>query len=91
MKKITSVVWDCDGTLLDSEALFAKAWQLVMKDYNVDVSDETMNEYVGRDDRIVHSELSEKADLPDFDSTMAKLHNRIKHKLSDKDVLFHSK
>ena len=88
MKKITSVVWDCDGTLLDSEALFAKAWQLVMKDYNVDVSDETMNEYVGRDDRIVHSELSEKADLPDFDSTMAKLHNRIKHKLSDKDLVF---
>ncbi len=88
MKKITTVVWDCDGTLLDSESMFARAWQVVMKDYNVDISDETMNGYVGRDDRIVHSELSEKADLPNFDTTMSKLHDTFKDKLSDKDLVF---
>ena len=88
MDKVTAVVWDCDGTLLDSEALFAKAWQLVMNQYNVEVSNETMISYVGRDDRIVHSELSELAELPDFENTMEMLHNSVKDKFYDKDLVF---
>ena len=88
MDKITAVIWDCDGTLLDTEALFAKAWQLIMKDYDIEISDETMTGYVGMDDRIVHAELSDKAHLPDFETTMNMLHNAIRDKLSDKDLIF---
>ena len=88
MDKITAVIWDCDGTLLDTEALFAKAWQLIMKDYDIEISDEIMTGYVGMDDRIVHAELSDKAHLPDFETTMNMLHNAIRDKLSDKDLIF---
>ena len=88
MDKITAVIWDCDGTLLDTEALFAKAWQLIMKDYDIEISDETMTGYVGMDDRIVHAELSDKVHLPDFETTMNMLHNAIRDKLSDKDLIF---
>lgn len=88
MDKVTAVVWDCDGTLLDSEALFAKAWQSVMKQYNVEVPDDIMTSYIGRDDRIVHSELSEKTELPDFESTMEMLHNSVKDKFYEKELVF---
>ena len=88
MDKITTVIWDCDGTLLDTEALFAKAWQLIMKDYDIDISDETIKGFVGMDDRIVHAELSDKVHLPEFESTMDMLHNLIRDKLSDKDLIF---
>ncbi len=86
--KIKAVVWDCDGTLLDTEAQFAKAWQIVMKDYNVEISDERMLGYVGMDDKIVHAELSRDVDLPDFQTTMNMLHDSIREKLSQKDLLF---
>tara|TARA_B100001123_G_C15280399_1_gene1013798 strand:+ start:1064 stop:1714 length:651 start_codon:yes stop_codon:yes gene_type:complete len=86
--KINAVVWDCDGTLLDTEALFAKAWQLVMKDYDVEISNERMITYTGMDDKIVHAELSREANLPNFETTMDMLHNAIDEKLSDKDLVF---
>ena len=88
MDKVTTVVWDCDGTLLDTEALFAKAWQLVMKDYNLEIPDKTIKDFAGMDDRIVHAELSKKVNLPDFQTTMNMLHNAIRGKLSDKDLVF---
>ena len=88
MDKVTTVVWDLDGTLLDTEALFAKAWQLVMKDYNLEIPDKTIKDFAGMDDRIVHAELSKKVNLPDFQTTMNMLHNAIRGKLSDKDLVF---
>ena len=88
MGKINAVVWDCDGTLLDTEALFAKAWQLVMKDYDVEISNERMITYTGMDDKIVHAELSREANLPNFETTMDMLHNAIDEKLSDKALVF---
>ena len=88
MDKVTTVVWDLDGTLLDTEALFAKAWQLVMKDYNLEIPDKTIKDFAGMDDRIVHAELSKKVNLPDFQTTMNMLHNAIRGKLADKDLVF---
>ncbi|RZP24943.1 MAG: HAD family phosphatase [Candidatus Actinomarinales bacterium] len=88
MDKVTTVVWDLDGTLLDTEALFAKAWQLVMKDYDLEIPDKTIKNFAGMDDRIVHAELSKKVNLPDFQTTMNMLHNAIRGKLSDKDLVF---
>lgn len=88
MDKVTTVIWDCDGTLLDTENLFGRAWQLIMKDYDIEISDEIMISFVGVDDRIVHSELSAKAALPDFETTMDMLHNAIRGRLSDKDLVF---
>ena len=79
MGKINAVVWDCDGTLLDTEALFAKAWQLVMKDYDVEISNERMITYTGMDDKIVHAELSREANLPNFETTMDMLHLSLIH------------
>lgn len=88
MDKIKAVVWDCDGTLLDTESLFAKGWQIVMKEYNIEISDQTMIGFVGMDDRVVHAELSKEVNLPDFEKTMSMLHNVIRDKLSDKDLVF---
>ena len=88
MDKVTAVVWDCDGTLLDSEALFAKAWQLVMNEYDIQISNETMITYVGIDDRIIHAELSKVAELPNFENTMEMLHNEVRNKFYEKELIF---
>lgn len=88
MDKVTAVVWDCDGTLLDTEALFAKAWQMVMNQYDIQISNKTMITYVGIDDRIIHAELSKLAELPNFENTMEMLNNAVRNKFNDKDLIF---
>jgi len=88
LDKVTAVVWDCDGTLLDTEALFAKAWQMVMNQYDIQISNKTMITYVGIDDRIIHAELSKLAELPNFENTMEMLNNAVRNKFNDKDLIF---
>lgn len=46
MKNTKFIFWDCDGTIVDSEPIFLDATRKIFKNYNVEISDDfVQNEY----------------------------------------------
>ena len=78
------IFWDCDGTIMDTERLYAYAWQAHLKQYGLDISEDEIRQFVGVDDRIVHSFYSESVDIENFETTMLSLGNIIQESLNDK-------
>ena len=78
------IFWDCDGTIMDTERLYAYAWQSHLKQYGLDISEDEIRQFVGVDDRIVHSFYSESVDIENFETTMLSLGNIIQESLNDK-------
>ena len=82
------IFWDCDGTIMDTERLYAYAWQSHLKQYGLDISEDEIRQFVGVDDRIVHSFYSDSVDIENFETTMLSLGNIIQESLNDK-LLYH--
>ena len=80
------IFWDCDGTIMDTERLYAYAWQTHLKQFGLNISEEEIRQFVGVDDRIVHSFYSDSVDLDDFNNTMLSLGNIIQESLSNKII-----
>ena len=59
------VVFDCDGTLVDSEPLAGEAWRRVLAPYGYEVTEEDLAACVGRSYAHTHAYLSQRAPLPD--------------------------
>ena len=78
------IFWDCDGTIMDTERLYAYAWQAHLKQYGLDISEDEIRQFVGVDDRIVHSFYSDRVDIENFETTMLSLGNIIQESLNDK-------
>ena len=78
------IFWDCDGTIMDTERLYAYAWQAHLKQYGLNISEDEIRQFVGVDDRIVHSFYSESVDIENFETTMLSLGNIIQESLNDK-------
>ena len=78
------IFWDCDGTIMDTERLYAYAWQTHLKEYGLSIPEEEIKQFVGVDDRIVHSFYSDQVDLENFDQTMRKLGFIIEHSLDER-------
>ena len=78
------IFWDCDGTIMDTERLYAYAWQTHLKEYGLSIPEEEIKQFVGVDDRIVHSFYSDQVDLENFDQTMRKLGSIIEHSLDER-------
>ena len=78
------IFWDCDGTIMDTERLYAYAWQSHLKQYGLDISEDEIRQFVGVDDRIVHSFYSDSVDIENFETTMLSLGNIIQESLNDK-------
>ena len=78
------IFWDCDGTIMDTERLYAYAWQSHLKQYGLDISEDEIRQFVGVDDRIVHSFYSDRVDIENFETTMLSLGNIIQESLNDK-------
>ena len=78
------IFWDCDGTIMDTERLYAYAWQAHLKQYGLDISEDEIRQFVGVDDRIVHSFYSDSVDIENFETTMLSLGNIIQESLNDK-------
>ena len=81
---MVGIFWDCDGTIMDTERLYAYAWQAHLKQYGLDISEDEIRQFVGVDDRIVHSFYSESVDIENFETTMLSLGNIIQESLNDK-------
>ncbi len=80
------ILWDCDGTIMDTERLYAFAWQTHLKQFGLSIPEDEIKQFVGVDDRIVHSFYSDKVDLENFDQTMHKLGFIIENSLDERII-----
>ena len=71
------VVFDCDGTLVDSEPLSMDAWRRTIEPYGYAITDEDFLEVVGRPYTYTHSYLSERVTLPDPDALWPELRTEL--------------
>ena len=85
------ILWDCDGTIMDTERLYAYAWQIHLKDFGLSIPEGEIKQFVGVDDRIVHSFYSDQVDLENFDQTMSKLGSIIENSLDERIIFQDSK
>ena len=80
------ILWDCDGTIMDTERLYAYAWQTHLKQFGLSIPEDEIMQFVGVDDRIVHSFYSDQVDLENFDQTMHKLGFIIENSLDERII-----
>jgi len=59
------VIFDCDGTLVDSEPLAGRAWKATVAPYGYEVTDEDLAACMGIPYVRTHAYLSRRAQLPD--------------------------
>lgn len=60
--KIDLVIFDMDGTLLDTETIARKAFVLSGKEFGVDIDEESFKEYIGLSEKFVKEKLLKKYD-----------------------------
>jgi beta-phosphoglucomutase family hydrolase len=65
-----AVLFDMDGVIIDSEPLHTKAFQVSMKDYGLDLSDEYCYQFIGRTDRYMVEVLVDQFNLTDSVDTV---------------------
>jgi len=85
------ILWDCDGTIMDTERLYAYAWQTHLKQFGLSILEDEIKQFIGVDDRIVHSFYSDQVDLENFDKTMSKLGFIIENSLDERIIFQDSK
>jgi HAD superfamily hydrolase (TIGR01509 family) len=59
-----AAVFDCDGTLVDSEPLAGEAWRRALKPYGYAVTDEDLANTIGIPYARTHEYLAERAEIP---------------------------
>ncbi len=59
-----AAVFDCDGTLVDSEPLAGEAWRRALKPYGYAVTDEDLANTIGIPYARTHAYLAERAEIP---------------------------
>ena len=60
-----AAVFDCDGTLVDSEPLAGEAWRRALKPHGYAVTDEDLATTIGIPYARTHAYLAGRADIPD--------------------------
>ena len=60
------IVFDCDGVLVDSEALAWSAWREMLDQHGIDLTSEDVALLTGRTDRDAHVHFSQRGTLPDY-------------------------
>ena len=70
---MNGIYWDCDGTLMDTETSYGLAWKEHLSEFGLEISEEETRQWVGIDDRLVHSFYAKNVDLENFEKTMASL------------------
>jgi HAD superfamily hydrolase (TIGR01509 family) len=65
---MTAVIFDCDGTLVDSEPLARSAWEQALLPYGYTVTEADAESCVGLPFPRVHAYFAERAALPDADA-----------------------
>ena len=85
---MNGIYWDCDGTLMDTETSYGLAWKEHLSNFGLEISEEETRQWVGIDDRLVHSFYAKNVDLENFDKTMASLGKIIEGTLNE-NLIFH--
>ena len=85
------IYWDCDGTLMDTETSYGLAWKEHLKNFGLEISEEETRQWVGIDDRLVHSFYAKAVELENFDKTMISLGKIIEGTLNEKLLFQDSK
>ena len=80
------IYWDCDGTLMDTETSYGLAWKEHLSNFGLEISEEETRQWVGIDDRLVHSFYSKTVNLENFDKTMVSLGKIIQGTLNEQLV-----
>jgi len=80
---VIGIYWDCDGTLMDTETSYGLAWKEHLGNFGLEIPEEETRQWVGIDDRLVHSFYSKIVDLENFDKTMASLGKIIEGTLNE--------
>ena len=81
---MNGIYWDCDGTLMDTERSYGLAWKEHLSNFGLEISEEETRQWVGIDDRLVHSFYAKNVDLENFEKTMASLGKIIEGTLNEK-------
>ena len=81
---MNGIFWDCDGTLMDTETSYGLAWKEHLSNFGLEISEEETRQWVGIDDRLVHSFYAKNVDLENFEKTMASLGKIIEGTLNEK-------
>ena len=81
---MNGIYWDCDGTLMDTETSYGLAWKEHLSKFGLEISEEETRQWVGIDDRLVHSFYAKNVDLENFEKTMASLGKIIEGTLNEK-------
>ena len=81
---MNGIFWDCDGTLMDTETSYGLAWKEHLSEFGLEISEEETRQWVGIDDRLVHSFYAKNVDLENFEKTMASLGKIIEGTLNEK-------
>lgn len=61
---MTAVIFDCDGTLVDSEPLSRRAWERALAPFGCAFTDEDAAAVLGRSYALVHAYFAGRAPLP---------------------------
>ena len=81
---MNGIYWDCDGTLMDTETSYGLAWKEHLSNFGLEISEEETRQWVGIDDRLVHSFYAKNVDLENFEKTMVSLGKIIEGTLNEK-------
>ena len=81
---MNGIYWDCDGTFMDTETSYGLAWKEHLSEFGLEISEEETRQWVGIDDRLVHSFYAKNVDLENFEKTMASLGKIIEGTLNEK-------
>ena len=84
---MNGIYWDCDGTLMDTETSYGLAWKEHLSEFGLEISEEETRQWVGIDDRLVHSFYAKNVDLENFEKTLASL-GKIKEGTLNEKLLF---
>ena len=84
----TAVVFDCDGTLADTERLADRAWQLTLREHGYEPTRQDFATIIGRPFPWCWDYFAQRVDLGDRDEFIARLRGRF-HRLFDEDLELH--
>jgi HAD superfamily hydrolase (TIGR01509 family) len=64
---VTAVIFDCDGTLVDSEPLSGRAWALALARHGYELAPQDLAGAQGLPFSTVHAQMAARARLPDLE------------------------
>ena len=60
MNQFSGIVFDMDGTLIDSEKLHIDSWLFIFEKYNIPLTEQDVHEWIGVSDVLISAQLNEK-------------------------------